>query len=496
MTTADAWTGQPIATPSGPSPMWGVRTRYAPQDFVTLLWRERWLMIFVFLVIFLAGLAFAFTLKTSYSAHSSLLIGLGQEYVYEPRAGDAARGAVPEANQVIQSEAEILGSDQLKDRVIDRIGLKTLYPALAAKGSPGDGKAAALKAMRSKLAIETAPDTSVVRVTFEHPDREMAAKVVNTLLEEYLIYRRTVLQPVDGPMIQAQRQAFEAKLADTNAAYQTFLADAGVGDFDGEKASLTQLQAQLEQQRFSTESQLRESQGQLGSLNSQISQVAPETDVYRDRNLQGDQKLVELKVQLEDLMGRYQPTSDPVRQKKAEIAQMEAALASGRTQGDSARRVGANPVYQTVQTQRIDASTRVAALQQTLAAVRSQLAEVTRRQMQLASLEPRYQSLSRDRTILQDNVRDFSVREQQSDAAKAIADHGADNIRIVERAMPASQGKSLKKPVATLAILFAGFSALCAGLLHMYLRPGIPTPSAAGRTLDLPVLGYARLRRG
>jgi hypothetical protein len=49
--------------------------------------------------------------------------------------------------------------------------------------------------------------------------------------------------------------------------------------------------------------------------------------------------------------------------------------------------------------------------------------------------------------------------------------------------------------VLVLALAFAAFSALCAGLLRMFLRPGLPTPATAARTLDLPVLGAAPLKQ-
>ena len=88
------------------------RPKFAAVDFVSLFWREQFVMLSVFLVIAALGLAAALTLKTTYPARSSLLIWLGQEYVYEPRAGDAARGAVPESDPVIQSEVEILSSAQ------------------------------------------------------------------------------------------------------------------------------------------------------------------------------------------------------------------------------------------------------------------------------------------------------------------------------------------------------------------------------------------------
>ncbi|WP_216073739.1 hypothetical protein, partial [Acinetobacter baumannii] len=69
-----------------------------------------------------------------------------------------------------------------------------------------------------------------------------------------------------------------------------------------------------------------------------------------------------------------------------------------------------------------------------------------------------------------------------------MAQKSNDNIRIAQRAVTPTEGKSLKKPVFVLAVLFAAFTALCVGLLRMFLRPGVPTPAAAARTLDLPVL--------
>ena len=95
---------------------------------------------------------------------------------------------------------------------------------------------------------------------------------------------------------------------------------------------------------------------------------------------------------------------------------------------------------------------------------------------------------------MQANVRDFTVKEEQSRAAQEIAALTNDNIRIVQRAIPPSKGKSLRKPVVVLAFLFAGFTALCAGLLRMFLRPGMPTPQSASRTLDLPILGAATMK--
>ncbi len=483
---------------------WAARPRYAFSDLPTLLWRERYLMLAVFLGIFILGAAFAMTLKRAYPAHSSVLVRLGQEYVYEPRAGDAARGAVPENGQVLQSETEILGSDGLKEQVvlalIHRFGWGEL-DARHPKAYDGAGEAKrqelrsqAVLAIGRSLKIETGTDTPVIRLTYTDTDKDRAALILNTLLEQYLVYRRTVLLDPMGAALEDQRRSFEDRLNQADAAYQRFLTSNSIGDFDAEKTSLSQLQSQIEQQQYATQTQLKERAGRLAGLEAGMDRVTPEVGLYRDIDNTAANKLLDLKLQREALLSRYRPDAQPVRDMDGQIAQMQAAVTSGRAQGQGASRTGVNPVYQTLQTEKLQLEAEVNALQQSLGMLSQQAEQLTQRRLRLAELEPQFQSLTRDREVLRSNVRDFTVKEQETQAARAIASNTNDNIRIIERAMPPVQGKSLRAPVLALSLLFAGFSALCAGLLRMFLRPGLPTPASAARTLDLPVLGSAPVK--
>jgi uncharacterized protein involved in exopolysaccharide biosynthesis len=498
MAAQGAWTARTRDT--SPRPEWAARPRYAVSDFPILLWRERYLMIGIFLVIFVLGVIAALGMKTTFPAYSSVLVRLGQEYVYEPRAGDAGRGAVLDSDQVIQSETEILGAGQLKLRVIERLGLSRTYPELAAKyatATPDEKRkimGLAVRGIEQSLKIETAPSTPIIRVGFSHENPQTAALILNTLLEEYLIYRRSVLLDPSSPALEQQRRAFETRLAQADSAYEDFLNNNRIGDFVAEKASLSQLQAQIEQQKYQTDAQLQDRIGRLATLDRQFGQIAPEVGLYRDVSSAPGEKLVTLKVQREDLLSRYRADARPVQELDAQIAQLEAGMAAGRTLGEGAKRFGINPVYQTLQTEKIQLTSEVEALTRAQRELGAQIERVTQRRLRLAELEPQFQTLSLDRDVLQANVRDFTVKEEQSRAAQEIASLTNDNIRIIQRAMPPTKGSSLKKPVVVLAFLFAGFTALCAGLLRMFLRPGLPTPQSASRTLDLPVLGAAPMK--
>jgi uncharacterized protein involved in exopolysaccharide biosynthesis len=499
--TESAWAPESRRTTLGAGLDSGLRARmrYAPADVIALLWRERFWMLLVFILIVAGGLAFALSLKTVYPAESSLLVRLGEEYVYQPRVGDAARGAVPESDTVIQAEVEILSSAQIKEKVIERIGVEKLFPGLA-KGYAEAGEdrqriimGRAVAAMAKGLKINTTPGAPVVRLTYEHPDPVLAARVLNTLLEEYLVYRRAILLDPTGPL-EAQRKAFEDRLAQADQAYENFLGSNNIGDFEAEKTSLSQLQASLQQQKLAADAQLKEREGQLAGLQSQSGQVTPEIGLYRDVDHAAQDKLIELRLQRENLLTRYKPDAAPVRELDVQIAGLQQAMGQGGVQGEGARRVGVNPVYQTMLSDRIQLTAQIAALRQSSEALAQQVDQVTERQLRLAQLEPQYQGLTRDRDVLQNNVRDFTVKEQETQASDAIARQGNDNISIIEHAVVPTQGKSLKMPVMMLAGLLGGFTALCVGLIKTFLRPGFATSSMAARTLDLPVLATAGVK--
>jgi uncharacterized protein involved in exopolysaccharide biosynthesis len=484
------WAANGEARASAPA---RVRLRYSPEDFATLLWRQRWLMLGVFLVILLIGLAVALRLKTSYSASSSLLVRLGQEYVYSPEVGDAARGAAPDNDQIVQSEVEILNSAALKERVIVDIGLAKIFPDLGRDYAHADAEkkrmieGAAIKGIESGMKVATAPGAAVVRLSYSHPNPQVAALVLNTLIDEYLVYRRSVLLDRDVKPLEEQRKLFEVRLAAADNELTAYLAKSGIGDFEAEKLALAGLYGQLLADSYSTLALAGETRSRLGVVSVQAAGAPNEIGLYRDIDHTAADKLAALKVELNDLLARYQPTSQPVRDKQGQVAAME-RLVSQQRDVTSGARLGVNPVAQALQTERNTLTAQAASLTGRRAAIAAELQRVTARRQMLAALEPRYQELVRQRDVLAVNARNFAARSQENQAAQALASRSDDNIRVVQRAYVPTRGVSLKKPALIVSALFAGFAAVCAGLIGAFLSRGYPSARAAERTLDLPVL--------
>ncbi len=485
-----------------------LRARYGPTDIATLLWRRRWAMLLVFLVFLGLGVVVSLPMSKSYTANSSLVVRLGREYVYNPRVGDAGRGAAPANDEVIQSEMEILGSTEVKAAVLRDVGLPKLFPDLArryeAARSPTGGSAKAqqavqgeaLRRMDTALKVWAAPDTSVVRLSFQHKDPLVAATALNTLVDEYLRYRRAVLLARDVGPLAAQRRDFEVRLAGADKAFTDFLTANGIGDFDSEKQSLAQLYGQLLGDSYAARAQLSETQGRLGVTAAQVSASPSEISLYRDLDHSAADKLATLKVELQDLQGRYRADTQPVKDKQAQVDAMS-RLAAAEAGGTASVRRGANPVFQALQTERNTLAAQARSLSARAATLQAELDRVIARRQKLAQIEPQYQALLRDRDLLAGNVKAFAAREQDSQAAQALSAQGGDDtVRVVQRAYAPTKGSSGRAVVIALAGLFGAFAALCLGLVSTFLGRGFPSAASAERTLELPVLAVAPRRAG
>jgi uncharacterized protein involved in exopolysaccharide biosynthesis len=220
-----------------------------------------------------------------------------------------------------------------------------------------------------------------------------------------------------------------------------------------------------------------------------MSSSQPEIGLYHDLDHTAQDRIAQLKVDLQDLLSRYQSTAQPVRDVQQKIAAEQALIAGGASPGAGARRVGVNPVYQTLQTEKNQLQAQATSLRDRNATLARELADVTARRQKLTLLEPQYDALARQRELLSASVRNLTQREQESQAAQGLEQSGDDgSVRVVERAYPPSKGLSLKWPLLLFSAVFAAFTAACVGLILGFMAPGYPSRAAAERELGLPIL--------
>ncbi|RZJ19483.1 MAG: chain-length determining protein [Brevundimonas sp.] len=467
------------------------RPKYGVLDVVGLLFRELGVMVLIFLLIFAIGAAAVLTLKKTYTAGASIFAGVGQEYVYQPRIGTAERGAVPQQGEVVQSEAAILNSREVKRRTLEALG-----PAAILGQAPksGDGQQAAMKALTGGMEVSIAPTSPVIGVSYETDDADRAARVLNTVVQQYLLYRREVFQDRTTPAIRAQREAFQGDLDEADSAYEAFLTTNDIGDFAAAKATLAAVYQTTYAERLSVQAQLNQADRRLQTLVAQQVGTPAEIALQQDLNIAAQDQILQLRTEREQLLSRYQPDAQPVKDIEARIAQLTTYVGTGSAVGAKEVRTGPNPVWVELETTRITTQAERDSLMARLAVLDRQVVDIRARQARLTQLESENANLAGNREVLTASIREFQQRESQSRADNALVAAGADKVTVIERATPPIRGKSLKAPLLIAVFLFAGFTALCVGLIRIFSRRGFPTPQVVSRTLDMPVLAVAPMK--
>tara|TARA_B100000949_G_C14270753_1_gene447208 strand:+ start:620 stop:2131 length:1512 start_codon:yes stop_codon:yes gene_type:complete len=476
------------------------RPRIGPAEFILQLWRAKWLMIAVFIPIFLIGLLVAFQMPKAYEAHSRLYVRIGDENIYRPRVGTELQSVAPEEELLVQAELEVLRSPVIAERVLEQFDLARVYPKLVdardekIAASPPSQHAsieeqsfqAGVATLRKAFKSGTAPRTPVISTSLEHKNAGLSAELLNSWIDTYLDYRNEVFSSNGSDSLQEQRLKFEQQLLAVEEDIRDFLRANNIGDFESERATVQQLFSTISSELLTTQSRASAVDGQLDIYNQQLATLEPQQDLYVEDS--SAQTLMELRIEREDLLSRYTEQSQRVQAIDRRIEQVENYLSSRDGLSGTTRR-GPNPVYQTVEqsASTLKAEAQSLALQE--AELQRQLDSIEARVARLNELEPEWRELQRRKALMERNVENFSVREVEERALSELSDETADSVRVLEPARVPIEGKSLRLPVAALAFLFAGFTALIAGLLRALTRPGFPTAASVERTTGLKVVG-------
>ena len=464
---------------------WADAPRLSLADIAAMLWAERMLVLTIGGAICALGLIAALAAPKTYTARSELIVRMGEEYVYRPTAGGAGAGAAPDMQTIVNAEMRLIGSGAVVRGAIESVGIAVLYPDIAASSaSEGRKLAAAERAFAEHLTIETAPQTPAIGLSFEHRNPETASAALNALVQQYLHHRRDVLVGGEFEALTQETTDLSSRAGQASVALSAFLTEHQIGDFESELAALAARAGDIETQMLDAQTRGREAEARTAALRQRFNSEPEQIELYQESDARRD--LVEAQMQRARLLAAYQPDAMPVREVDRRISQLEAFLAGG--DPPSITRRGPNPVRQDVASQLYAMEAEARAQRGRETALTQQRTEVRDRLRAMQVLEPRFRQLQRERTTIETNAQNFATRAEEARARSQMLGRATDNISPVERASVPTQGKSLRWPIMIVTLLIAGIVALAAGLSRALMRRSFPTPSAAARALQTPVL--------
>jgi uncharacterized protein involved in exopolysaccharide biosynthesis len=462
---------------------WADLPGYSIFDVVAILWREKWAALAAALIVVLIGGALVYQMPRKYKAVAQVLVLPDEAYDPDPVVGEAnpyQSGLI--AEQVARAEEEIFRSEDIKRRVLAERGIAATFPDLLIGDAPGDANRILSQAILSfNESFGTTLDAPVITATFTAKDPQLAADVLNSMLDEYLSFRLEVLLGDRGNSLAEERDSAEARLILFNQQLSQLQAQHNVGDYASDVAGLTLRIAAVEGELINARANSAANRQRLNELQSQTASTAAEVELYVED--QADARLEALQSERRQLSARYRPESRIIRNLDAQIAALQQELDTRETPR-GARRIGVNPVRQSLETERAQVAGQSAAEQARVSALTNQLDQLRRRQQLLQTLEPQFQRLERERAVLEQTVGRITQTLEERRTRLSLQDQ---RVRPIQRAQPPVKGSSGRALAGLGVLVLAGLVGILAALIRGFSR-GAPTRAAAERSLGMEVL--------
>ena len=420
-------------------------------DLAAFVWTQKLVAILVAVLVFLplAGLVMM-SIKPSWVATSRLLVILDPT---DLTPGAAGSGGAFIIDTVMQSEAEILNSDAVR-----RVALADLN---------GTADPLLVRSVARSMKVQRAPNASVLNVTYAAADPGAAATVLNAVVDAYLAYRTELLiGGVDGG-VDDRLAAAEAEAARAEDALRRFLNANALSDFQTERQAVLQRISDLEARRLSADAEAATARGFAAALAERIARLPEEIALYVENGVSG--QLLALEVRREELLARYLPDAPPVQAVEREIAALSAFLDAGGAEGRGQTRTGVNPVWQALEQERLQQEAFASSQERLTAALQIQLRAARAEADRLRGLSSEYERLVRSASARSEAARALSVEAADADSRRNAPPGAADAVRVVERAAPPVQPKSLLKPALAAVFVMAVGLGVFVALLRGYL---------------------------
>lgn len=434
-------------------------------DLTAFAWASRTLIAIVFLALFIPmAIAAWFLITPTFEAQSRLLVMLDAD---DPTPGAAGTGAPFTLDQVMQSEIEILNSNTVRRLALDRMG-RAADPA-------------ALNRMGSRFSVDRSPNASVLVASYTDPDAPRSARTLNAIVDAYLDYRQQVLVEDAEGAIAERLAAAETAAGTAEDALRDFLSSHGIADFPAERDGAVQRVTELQNSLLAAQAAGASARGGASALAQRLNAMPRNIELYVENDATG--QVLALEMRRRELLARYLPDSPPVLAIERELDALRDFINAGGAEGSGQRRTGANPVYQDLDSARLQYEATAEAQSGLAAAIEAQYAAARAESDRLRALAPRYNQLFREASSRSQAAERLSAQSAAAASRHGAAAGGADAVRIIERATEPARPSSLRNAAIAAAGILALGAAILVGLVRGYvaaIHPGGFSPRLRG----------------
>jgi uncharacterized protein involved in exopolysaccharide biosynthesis len=306
--------------------------------------------------------------------------------------------------------------------------------------------------------------SDLIEVNFRSHDPAWSKQFLDLLLNAYLDYHAHISHdPAAEQFFAEQAKMLQGKLDDAEEQLRQFQIKSGITSVDDQRTGLVDRLDALQLQLDKTESDLAFNEQQASTFKELLDQTPPrlskETRQVQNMALaQLKPQVMQLRAERAELLTRYQPTSERIRQIDAKLAAAQKILDTEDHLEVSEKSTDINPLWVTVNTNLNQSTAQVAALKASEASIGAQVAATRQQLTDMASNVVIMDRLQRTVQNAKDAYLSYSRKSEEARAAEALNRSRILNVSVAQPATSPLKPVFPNVPLNTAAGLILGLA--------------------------------------
>ncbi len=466
-------------------------TRY---NILTILLKHRVLAMAIFMAVVFTGGLYLLVAEAKYESVAELIVRFGDRSIPDINRTPATELTPSDRREIVLSHAAILGSPDLEQAAIEALGLATIYPDIAANPpSRWSAMDEAVKRFDNNLSVVVGTQDNVITVSFLHPEKDIARKTVQRLIDLYIKQQGDVYHDPHVEFLTSEVKTSADRLTVAQEALDDFKQKWLISDYDQEVSELLKRRGETDTNLQTAQAALVQAQHRRGDLEHLMRDI-PRTqsestggEKYRSMD-DAQSRLADLRTKRSQMLATYNANSPALATLDAGIAAAEREV-KARQHDLEQRSSYVNSVYQTVQTDYLRTSADASSNTEPVRILTAQIQSIDKRLQDLRNVRGTYNTLSRDLQLAEATYRSLSTQNEDSRVKESLNQQRISAATMISKPTLPYRTARPRKLVTLLACIFAGaILGIGAALVMEFLDDSFTTPDQMTGYLEMPVL--------
>jgi uncharacterized protein involved in exopolysaccharide biosynthesis len=409
------------------------------RDILRIIRRHYRLMFVIVAVCLLVAIIVTLVTRSVYQSDAVIVVKFGREFVYRSEVGEASSQPIPTSastEELLNTLVQLLQSRDIAVATLSAVGSEKLYPELRLSNGQPDLTKATDRFVRA-FSARPLRNSNVVQLSFQHPDPALAETTLTTLIQIFRDRSLTIYANSQTEFFKQQGELAQTRLNRAAERLAEFRTRYGALAYEGGLPLLLQQRSDLAALVSRTDADLAAINERVSNLRKQAAATPAEVVAHVDKEQSrvvddARSKLLNLRLREQELLVQFADDSPPLKQVRAEIRLAEGFLRQQAAEFAGTVRHARNITLISIEQELARSDADRASLAARTASLRDELVKLDGQVDIISKHDPERWSLERAVDTGRAEVKQITVRLEQSRLLDALNENRIGNIGLIQ----------------------------------------------------------------